>query len=51
MAELLELRDQGTIRFLGMSGTIPNLADHIRMGVFDVFQIPRTRRSSRSMGS
>jgi aryl-alcohol dehydrogenase-like predicted oxidoreductase len=40
VAELLELRDQGKIRFLGMSGTIPNLADHIRMGVFDVFQIP-----------
>jgi aryl-alcohol dehydrogenase-like predicted oxidoreductase len=40
VAELLELRDEGKIRFLGMSGTIPNLADHIRMGVFDVFQIP-----------
>ena len=23
-----------------MSGTLPNLADHIAMGVFDVFQIP-----------
>jgi aryl-alcohol dehydrogenase-like predicted oxidoreductase len=40
VAELVELRDQGKIRFLGMSGTIPNLADHIHMGVFDVFQIP-----------
>jgi aryl-alcohol dehydrogenase-like predicted oxidoreductase len=35
-----ELQDEGKIRFLGMSGTIPNLADHIAMGVFDVFQIP-----------
>ena len=34
------LRDEGKVRFLGMSGTIPNLADHIEMGVFDVFQIP-----------
>ena len=36
----LELKKAGTTRFLGMSGTIPNLADHIEMGVFDVFQIP-----------
>jgi aryl-alcohol dehydrogenase-like predicted oxidoreductase len=34
------LRDEGKVRFLGMSGTLPNLADHITMGVFDVFQIP-----------
>jgi aryl-alcohol dehydrogenase-like predicted oxidoreductase len=40
VAELLALRDEGKVRFLGMSGTIPNLADHISMGVFDVFQIP-----------
>jgi aryl-alcohol dehydrogenase-like predicted oxidoreductase len=40
IATMLALRDAGTIRFLGMSGTIPNLADHIAMGVFDVFQIP-----------
>ena len=40
VAELLTLRDEGKIRFLGMSGTLPNLADHIEMGVFDVFQVP-----------
>ena len=34
------LRDEGKVRFIGMSGTIPNLADHIAMDVFDVFQIP-----------
>jgi hypothetical protein len=28
------------VRFIGMSGTLPNLRDHIAMGVFDVFQIP-----------
>ena len=38
--ELVKLRDEGKIRFLGMSGTLPNLTDHIAMGVFDVFQIP-----------
>ncbi len=37
---LLELRDQGKVRFVGMSGTLPNLPDQIELGVFDVFQIP-----------
>jgi aryl-alcohol dehydrogenase-like predicted oxidoreductase len=40
VAELEALRDEGKIRFLGMSGTLPNLTDHIAMGVFDAFQIP-----------
>jgi aryl-alcohol dehydrogenase-like predicted oxidoreductase len=40
LATMLELKRSGTIRFSGMSGTPPNLADHIAMGVFDVFQIP-----------
>jgi aryl-alcohol dehydrogenase-like predicted oxidoreductase len=37
---LLELQAQGKVRFIGMSGTLPHLQDHIAMGVFDVFQIP-----------
>ena len=37
---VLELKRAGTVRFVGMSGTLPHLADHIAMGVFDVFQIP-----------
>ena len=37
---LLSLRDAGKVRFIGMSGTLPHLPDHIAMGVFDVFQIP-----------
>ncbi len=37
---LLSLRDEGKVRFIGMSGTLPHLPDHIAMGVFDVFQIP-----------
>jgi aryl-alcohol dehydrogenase-like predicted oxidoreductase len=39
--ETLEaLRAAGKVRFLGMSGTLPHLPDHIAMDVFDVFQIP-----------
>src|SRR5215472_15114498 len=37
---LQALRDEGKLRFIGMSGTLPNLPDHIAMGVFDAFQIP-----------
>jgi aryl-alcohol dehydrogenase-like predicted oxidoreductase len=34
------LRDEGKVRFIGISGTLPDLPDQIAMGVFDVFQIP-----------
>jgi|SRR5579859_3570266 len=37
---LLDLQRQGKVRFVGISGTVPNLPEQIRMGVFDVFQIP-----------
>jgi aryl-alcohol dehydrogenase-like predicted oxidoreductase len=37
---LADLRAEGKVRFIGMSGILPHLADHIAMGVFDVFQIP-----------
>ena len=37
---LRAMRDEGKIRFIGMSGILPNLPDQIAMGVFDVFQIP-----------
>jgi len=37
---LNDLQAEGKVRFLGMSGILPNLPDHIAMGVFDVFQIP-----------
>lgn len=33
-------RDEGKVRFIGMSGILPHLRDHIAMGLFDVFQIP-----------
>jgi len=34
------LQREGKVRYIGMSGTLPHLPDHIEMGVFDVFQIP-----------
>jgi aryl-alcohol dehydrogenase-like predicted oxidoreductase len=37
---LIELRDAGKVRFIGISGTLPHLIEHIDMGVFDVFQVP-----------
>ena len=37
---LLDLKREGKVRFIGASSTLPNLADHITMGVFDAFQIP-----------
>src|ERR1700761_5732602 len=37
---LQELQTEGKVRFIGMSGILPNLPDHLAMGVFDVFQIP-----------
>jgi aryl-alcohol dehydrogenase-like predicted oxidoreductase len=37
---VLELKQAGTVRCIGMSSTFPNLPDHIAMDVFDVFQIP-----------
>jgi aryl-alcohol dehydrogenase-like predicted oxidoreductase len=37
---LQALQAEGKVRFIGMSGILPNLPDHIAMGVFDVFQIP-----------
>jgi aryl-alcohol dehydrogenase-like predicted oxidoreductase len=37
---VLALKRAGKVRFIGTSSTLPHLADHIAMGVFDVFQIP-----------
>ena len=40
VAELVALRDEGKVRFIGMSGTLPNIEEQIDMDVFDAFQIP-----------
>ncbi|NQV26977.1 MAG: aldo/keto reductase [Rhodopirellula sp.] len=37
---LLEFRDQGMIRFIGSSSSLPKLPAMIDLGVFDTFQIP-----------
>jgi aryl-alcohol dehydrogenase-like predicted oxidoreductase len=37
---LQELRDEGKVGFIGMSGILPDLPDHLAMNVFDAFQIP-----------
>ena len=40
LAAMEALRAEGKVRFLGMSSVLPDLLDHIAMGVFDAFQIP-----------
>jgi aryl-alcohol dehydrogenase-like predicted oxidoreductase len=40
IATLLDLKQEGKVRFIGASSTLPRLAHHIELGVFDVFQIP-----------
>src|SRR5438876_4316491 len=38
--EAFALQREGKVRFVGVSGTLPNLVEQIDMGVFDAFQIP-----------
>src|SRR5271170_6576167 len=38
--ELLVLKKEGKVRFIGVSGILPNLAEQVASGIFDVFQIP-----------
>ncbi|WP_437475835.1 aldo/keto reductase [Sorangium sp. So ce1014] len=40
LQEALKLKSEGKVRFLGVSGTLPNLVEQIEIGVFDAFQIP-----------
>ncbi len=40
VAELQDLQREGKVRFIGMSGTLPAIEEHIATGIFDVFQIP-----------
>jgi aryl-alcohol dehydrogenase-like predicted oxidoreductase len=37
---LLQLKQQGKVRHIGISNTLPNLPDHIAKNVFEVMQIP-----------
>jgi aryl-alcohol dehydrogenase-like predicted oxidoreductase len=40
VAELVALRNEGKVRFIGMSATLPNCYDHVEMNVFDAIQVP-----------
>jgi aryl-alcohol dehydrogenase-like predicted oxidoreductase len=40
LEEALRLRDEGKVRFVGVSGTLPHMAEQVEMGVFDAFQVP-----------
>jgi aryl-alcohol dehydrogenase-like predicted oxidoreductase len=40
VATLLELKQEGKVRFIGSSSTIPNILDHIELKTFDAFQVP-----------
>jgi aryl-alcohol dehydrogenase-like predicted oxidoreductase len=37
---MLALKQQGKVRFLGISSRLPDALDHVAMGVFDVIQLP-----------
>lgn len=37
---LLDYRDQGIVKFIGVSSSLPHLPGLIELGVFDTFQIP-----------
>lgn len=40
VAVLQEMKRQGKVRWIGCSSTYPHIETYIKMGVFDVFQIP-----------
>jgi aryl-alcohol dehydrogenase-like predicted oxidoreductase len=40
LEEALALKDEGKVRFVGVSAVLPTLDQQIAMGVFDAFQIP-----------
>ena len=40
LQEALALKKEGKVRFVGVSGTLPNVVEQIEMGVFDTFQMP-----------
>ncbi len=37
---LQEMRQQGKVRFIGISTTLPHLPTYLKWGIFDTFQIP-----------
>lgn len=51
VAVLQEMRDQGKVRFIGISSTEPHIEHFIGTGVFDVFQIPYSALERKEEGS
>ena len=40
LQEVLKLKAEGKVRYIGVSGVLPNLEQQIDSGIFDAFQIP-----------
>ena len=40
LQEALAMRDEGKVRFVGVSGLLPNVEEHVRAGAFDALQVP-----------
>jgi aryl-alcohol dehydrogenase-like predicted oxidoreductase len=40
LQEAMKLRDEGKVRFIGVSATLPNMPEQVQMGVFSAFQVP-----------
>ena len=40
IAVLQEMKQQGKVRWIGCSSTLPHITNYIQQGIFDVFQIP-----------
>jgi aryl-alcohol dehydrogenase-like predicted oxidoreductase len=40
LTEAFALRDEGKVRFVGVSAVLPTFNEQIEMGVFDAFQVP-----------
>ncbi|MBT2588434.1 aldo/keto reductase [Arthrobacter sp. ISL-95] len=40
LGTLERAREEGKVRAIGISSTLPNLLDHIDLGVFETFQVP-----------
>ena len=40
LQEAMKLKDEGKVRFVGVSATLPQMVEQIGMGCFDTFQVP-----------
>lgn len=40
LSELLKMRDEGKVRFIGVSSVLPTMIEQIELNVFDTFQVP-----------